>query len=200
MMRQLKILMKWKAEKQKRKLDNEIHEIIFSKKKSYTYTDEFIWESILNLAETLLSKDDTWHFFYEDFYYIIRCKFSLIEDISKYLFKKNFNVQLKGKWVDSSKIVEEYKDLFTQLFHINTIFAIKKLTVDQIGDIHDRISHCFFNNQYFNVASLRQKVGNDNWESVMLMDYAYGRLLYNAEYSQTKKTYMEEGKELDVCS
>lgn len=204
-MKRVKTLMRRKAERQKSRLDNEIHEIIFSKKELQPCTDEFVWASILNLAETVLSEDDTWHFFYEDFYYIIRCKFSLIDDVSKYLFRKDFNVKLKGKWIDSSEVVEKHKHLFTQLFHINTMFAIQELAIDQIRSIHDRISHCFFNNQYFNVASFRKKVGNTNWESVMLMNYTYGRMKYNAEYSQNRKKYMEdlkekERKELDACS
>ncbi|RLI61318.1 MAG: hypothetical protein DRO67_08145 [Candidatus Asgardarchaeum californiense] len=165
---------------------NELHEIVFKKKEAYPCSDKYVWLSILNLAETVLFEDDRWHFFYEDSYYIIRCPFELVEDTAHYLFKKNFEVELKGFWTDSSDIVEEYKELFTQLFHINTMFAIQELDVDQIYNIHDRISHCFFNNQYFNVKDLRKEVGNDNWEAVMLLDYAYGRLKYNAKYSQSK--------------
>jgi len=173
--------------RQKNSRDNEIYEIIFSKDKLNPCTDEFVWASILNIAETILSEDDTWHFFYEDSYYIIRCKLSLIDDVFKYLIKKNFNVDFKREWEDSAEIVEKYKHLFIQLFHINTMFAIQELTISQICRVHDRLSHCFLNNQYFNVASFRKKVGDDNWEAILLMDYTYNRMMYNAEYSQNRK-------------
>ena len=195
-MKQIKrILKSLLTEKETGANPKELHEIVFKNKDIDSCTDSFVWNCILNLAQTILSEEDTWHFFYEDYYYIIRCPFRLVDDVSDYLFKKGFSVELKGVWIDSSEIVEKYKHLFTQLFHINTMFAVQELDMEQIWLVHDRVSHCFLNNQFFNAKSLRDEVGDYTWEIVMLLDYANSRVRYNAAYSQRIKNNLEKGEE-----
>jgi len=162
-----------------------LHEVLFKIKKDMT--EDLVWEMLLKLNHTILRGDSTWHFFYEEDYIIIRCLEKFIFSIKRFLRQHGFEVAHTGQWIDSEVVVENNKQLFTQLFHLNTLFAIKELDIDTLKIVHDRYSHCFLNSQFFNFRPLRSMVGNHQWEGVVLAEYLSDRLFYNAKYKQSRK-------------
>jgi hypothetical protein len=157
------------------------------------YTDDVVVKDRAHLFEDLynkiLHKDDKWHFFYEGIYDELRFHSKFRRRVDKFLDKdnriKNYTQKAEG-WVDNHKIVEEYKDYFTEIFHQNSLMAIELADkIDFADDLHlqliiDRVVHSFFNMIY-------PHFGRPTLEVDVMKDYLVDRAFYTGMMWQTLK-------------
>lgn len=141
------------------------------------------------LYNKILHKDDTWHFFYEGTFDELRFHSKFKRRVEKFLEKddrvKNYTLKEFG-WSDDQKIVEEYKDYFTGIFHQNSLIALQlgeevDVTNRKLERIIDRTVHSFFNMLHprFNEATLEVDV---------MKDYLVDRAFYlGMTYQATKE-------------
>jgi hypothetical protein len=145
-----------------------------------------VWKDIYAIYADILFEDDIWHYFHEDTYIIIRCQEQFMEEVIKFLDRRNYLIMKTATWVDNAPVVNLHKDLFTQLFHVNTMFAMRSIGANY-GDlylIHDRISHCFLNNQFLHLPDAFINEYGQDWEVVLLSEYLSGRIKCNSRYNQ----------------
>jgi len=161
-----------------------------------------VWDDVHDVFNNILNEDNLWHYFYEETYLIIRCQEQFVDEVIGFLKGKDYHIIKVADWVDSSPVVNLHKDLFTQMFHVNTLFAMRSVGVNysDLYLVHDRVSHCFLNNQFLNLSDkFLDKYGRD-WEVVLLTEYVHGRAKYNARYNQyimkrNNEHNKEKGKE-----
>ena len=140
--------------------------------------EESAWALIKYLHRYILCNDDNWHFFYENWYNIIRCSESFYPEVIKELDAFGVYYREKGEWKDGSKIVRKYQDIYKDLFHNFSLLALKEYECKEINTIYDRMSHCFFNHQFYVLENLREKYGRQ-WEAILMNNAA----MYRAEYT-----------------
>ncbi|PNX51807.1 MAG: hypothetical protein BV456_01645 [Thermoplasmata archaeon M8B2D] len=111
----------------------------------------------LDLYEKILKKDSKWHYFTEGTYDELRFSSKFKRKVDKLLneevgIKVESYTKREEGWIDAQKIVEEYKDYFTVIFHWNTLLALElvdksysTVTNRHLQNIIDRIVHSFFN-------------------------------------------------------
>ena len=160
--------------------DNEIMEVELWKveDEDINSDEERAWEIIKEIHQDVLFDDNNWHFFYENFYNIIRCSKRFYPKLIKKLKKLDIKYEEKGEWIDGSITVERYKPIYQELFHSFTMLALREYNCHDIDTIYDRISHCFFNHQFYVLEQLRNAFGRQ-WESHLMGRAA----IYRAEHT-----------------
>lgn len=144
--------------------------------------DEHWWDLIKIVANDVLKKDKYWHYFYEEFYLIIRCKPKLVDDVKALLDKAEVEYLDNGFWVDGNDTVEKYKDVYGPLFHLFTQMALKDYDAEEeFRGILDRVVHCFMNHQYYAANKYVKMYGDYNWEAEMLGRNARDRAFYSGK-------------------
>jgi len=140
--------------------------------------EENAWALIKYLHKHVLYNDDRWHFFYENFYNIIRCSESFYPEVIKELDAFGVYYKEKGEWIDGSKTVKKYQSIYEALFHNFTLMALQEYEYDEIHSIYDRLSHCFLNHQFYALEGFREKYGRQ-WEASIMNESA----MYRSEYT-----------------
>jgi hypothetical protein len=162
------------------------------------YTDDVVVKDRAHLFEDLynkvLHKDDKWHFFYEGSYDELRFHSKFKRRVEKFLNKdsrvKNFIEKSEG-WDDDHKIVEEYKNYFTEVFHQNSVMAIKLANEIEFADdlylqkVIDRVVHSFFNMIY-------PHFGRPTLEVDVMKNYLVDRAFYTGMVWQKIKENNDE--------
>lgn len=69
------------------------------------------------LHKSVLRHDTSWHFFWEDFYTVIRCRRVTLFFLKRKLDRLGITYQDIKPWVDENLTVERFKDTFIQVFH-----------------------------------------------------------------------------------
>lgn len=136
------------------------------------------WALIKYLYRTVLINDEHWHFFYENFYNIIRCSESFYPEVIKELDVFGVCYKEKGEWIDGSETVQKYLPIYKGLFHNFSLMALQGYDGNEIYNIYDRVSHCFLNHQFYMLKGHREKYGRQ-WEA-SIMNYT---AMYRAEYT-----------------
>lgn len=81
------------------------------------------------------------------------------------------------KWIDSNRIVEQYKEEYTKLFHIFSTLAILVPHQD-MNRVFDRIVHSFCNHSHYKMADpLNPR--DPYWEQEFIAKNALDRATYN---------------------
>lgn len=140
--------------------------------------EEKAWALIKFLHHNILINDDRWHFFYENFYNIIRCSESFYPEVIKELDTFGVYYKEKGEWIDDSETVQKYKRIYEGLFHNFSLMALQGYDGNEIYNIYDRLSHCFLNHQFYMLKGHREKYGRQ-WEAT-IMNYT---AMHRAEYT-----------------
>ena len=138
------------------------------------HNEERAWELIKELYNDILYEDDQWHFFYENFYNIIRCSKKFYPKLIKRLKKLDIVYKEKGKWVDEQPTTKKYQDIFQPMFHTFSMMALKEYDASLIPYLYDRVSHCFLNHQYYILDEYREFHGR-HWEDILISECAYSR-------------------------
>lgn len=142
-------------------------------------TDEYrSWEVIKELYQDILIDDDNWHFFYENYYNIIRCSASFYPRVIQRLIALGIYYKEKGEWVDGQRSTRKHQKIFQQMFHCFTLLALKEYDSGEIAGIYDRVSHCFLNHQFFVLEDVRKEQGR-HWEAHIMTTTA----TYRADHS-----------------
>jgi len=137
------------------------------------------WQIIKEIYEDILIDDENWHFFYENYYNIIRCSAKFYPKVIKRLQDLGIYYKEKGKWIDGQQATRKHQKIFQGLFHYFTLMALRDYDFEEITGIYDRISHCFLNHQYFVLEEFRSKYGHQ-WESYIMSHAAISRADYSA--------------------
>jgi len=145
--------------------------------KGINYDEYKAWEIIKEIYNDILYKDDQWHFFYEDYYNIIRCSAKFYPKVIRRLQDLGVYYKEKGKWIDGQYYTRRYQNIFQGLFHGFTLIALREYDSDEISGIYDRVAHCFFNHQYYILEDFRKKHGNQ-WEAYIMNHTAIMRADY----------------------
>ncbi len=140
--------------------------------------EETAWELIKYLYNHILINDEHWHFFYENFYNIIRCSESFYPEVIKELDALGVCYKEKGEWIDSSQTVKKYHNIYRDLFHNFSLIAVQEYDADEIHSIYDRLSHCFLNHQFYVLEEYRAMHGRQ-WEAALMNRSA----MYRSEYT-----------------
>lgn len=109
----------------------------------------------LELYNKILKKDSKWHFFTEGRYDELRFDSKFKRRVNRFI-EKDYRIKTSSSrsngWVDDQRIVEEHKEYFTEIFHQNTLLAIRlfagtteNYTDESLKSIMDRVVHSFFN-------------------------------------------------------
>lgn len=142
------------------------------------HDEERAWELIKELYNEILYKDDQWHFFYENFYNIIRCSKKFYPKVIKKLKKLDIIYKEKGEWIDEQWATKKYQDVFQIMFHSFTLLALKQYYHSTVGLLYDRVSHCFLNHQYYVLDEYRDFHGR-HWEDILVSECAFNRARYS---------------------
>lgn len=140
--------------------------------------EEEAWALIKYIYHNILINDDNWHFFYENFYNIIRCSESFYPEVIKELDSFGVYYKEKGEWIDGSGTVQEHYTVFKNLFHNFSLLAVKEYDSSSIHKIYDRLTHCFLNHQFYVLEDIRERQGRQ-WEASIMNTAA----MYRAEYT-----------------
>ena len=71
------------------------------------------WRHLTQISNKVLRNDKRWHFFYENYYSIIRCSLRYQKLLRLYLIANSIDYIYRGPWVDGSKYVEAHKKSFS---------------------------------------------------------------------------------------
>jgi len=157
-------------------------------------------ELFKTLYEKILHKDDTWHFFYEGTFSVIRCKGKYVRGITKFLDERAV-YYLISDYEEDQEITKKYLKVFLQIFHGYSVLAMT-YEEDEILPLFHRIVHCFLNPM--GSIDLIEKYNYTNcagaWESHLLSDLAIshahsrGRMTERAEIQKSARTplYVEK--------
>ena len=163
------------------------------------HNEERAWELIKELYNDILYEDDQWHFFYENFYNIIRCSKKFYPKVIKRLKKLDIVYKEKGEWVDEQPSTRRYQDVFQTMFHSFTMIALKQYHYSMAGLLYDRVSHCFLNHQYYVLDEYRDFHGRQ-WESRLVNEVAMGRARHSdslyKNWIDASKSNLESKKEI----
>jgi hypothetical protein len=163
------------------------------------HDEDRAWALIKELYNDILYKDDQWHFFYENFYNIIRCSKKFYPKVIKRLKKLDIVYKEKGEWVDEQRATRKYQDIFQPMFHSFTMMALKQYHHSMVGLLYDRVSHCFLNHQYYVLDEYREFHGRQ-WESRLVNEAAMGRAQYSdrlyKNWIDTSKSNLESKDEI----
>jgi hypothetical protein len=140
--------------------------------------EERAWALIKYLYHNVLINDDNWHFFYENFYNIIRCSESFYPEVIKELDAFGVCYQEKGEWIDGSETVKKYHNIYRDLFHNFSLMALQEYEYTDIHLIYDRLSHCFLNHQFYVLEEYRENHGRQ-WEASIMNHTS----MHRAEYT-----------------
>jgi len=157
------------------------------------------WELIKEIYNEILYTDDEWHFFYENFYNIIRCSKKFYSKLIKKLDKLDVVYKEKGEWVDEQPSTRKHQKIFQKMFHVFTIMALKEYDPKEIIGLYDRVSHCFLNHQYYVLKEYREFHGR-HWESCLVNEYGFNRarhsdMLYR-NWIDSSKSNLESKQEI----
>jgi hypothetical protein len=143
------------------------------------YDEHKAWEIIKEIYHDILYKDDSWHFFYENYYNIIRCSAKFYPKVIRRLQDLGVYYKEKGKWVDGQYFTRRHQEIFKGLFHYFTLMALKEYDCEEITGIYDRLSHCFINHQYYVLEDFRLKYGHQ-WEAYIMNNASIARADHSA--------------------
>jgi len=130
--------------------------------------DEYqAWEIIKEIYNDILYEDENWHFFYENYYNIIRCSAKFYPKVIRRLQDLGIYYKENGEWIDGQRSTRKYQKVFQGLFHYFTLMALQEYDSDEISGIYDRVSHCFLNHQFFILEDFRLKHGRQ-WEAYIM--------------------------------
>jgi len=129
-------------------------------------------ELFKTLYEKILYKDNTWHFFYEGVFSVIRCKRKYAKQIAKFLKKTKIEYEISD-YEEDQEITKKYLSCFLPIFHSYSVLAMI-YEDDEILTLLHRIVHCFLNP--IGSIELIKKYNYTNlagaWESHLLSDLA----------------------------
>ena len=128
------------------------------------------------LYDKILYKDKRWHFFVEGEFNHLRVSPEYEDDVINFLFLKMIDYKDVQPWEDASPIVRAHKEEFEQLFHAYSLLGLDDLD-EGIANVADRVIHCFFNMQYFNMKEIRKNYGGKA-ESVLIAHNLIARSYY----------------------
>jgi hypothetical protein len=146
---------------------------------SFNKDEDLAWQVMIEIYEDVLKDDKNWHFFYENWYNIIRCSASFYPELIKKLDELNVYYVEHGEWVDEQPTTRKHQDIYQGLFHYFTLMSFTGYETDDIKLIYDRVSHCFLNHQFYKLKNYREKRGR-HWESDIMYDVMRGRTDYSA--------------------
>jgi len=157
------------------------------------------WELIKEIYNEILYADDEWHFFYENFYNIIRCSKKFYPKLIRKLDKLDVVYKEKGEWVDEQPSTRKHQKIFQKMFNTFTVMALKEYDPSEIKTLYDRVSHCFLNHQYYVLEEYREFNGRQ-WESRLVNEYAFNRanhsdMLYR-NWIDSSKSNLESKQEI----
>jgi hypothetical protein len=154
------------------------------------FNDDYVkaWSFIKDLYWDVFKDDENWHFFYEGEFTVIRFSYKFLKDIKAYLNQRNVGTSIAKKWIDSSKIVEKYKEEYAKLFHVFSMFAIFVPTTEELHQVFDRIAHPFCNHNHYRMA-INNGIGGENdggftnyWmEPDFISQYLVRRAMYSGK-------------------
>lgn len=148
------------------------------------------FELISDLYYAILNKDPDWHFFYEsefgDFLRITDSIFPLVKDFLK---ERNIKYDLDRVWKEDLDFVSENQDYFREMFHMNSVFAIKysgdeKYLVKMLSYWIDRYSHSLHDMLHMRIGGVMEKEGLSLSSAVLQRAWYDG---YRQHYLDSKK-------------
>jgi len=152
---------------------------------SFNKNENRAWSFIKDVYFDVLKQDKQWHFFYEDYYTVFRFSNEFKNEFVEYLSQRKVVYSEPIEWIDSSKIVEKYKEEYTQLFHIFSMFAIF-VPVEEANQVFDRIAHPYWNHSWYKMKDFRNSINthrlNSHWEEILIAKNAINRAYYNGYY------------------
>lgn len=161
------------------------------------------WELIKHLYQKILINDESWHFFYENSYNIIRCSDRFFQRVLDELDMFGVVYKVKGEWIDGSTTVEAHKKVYRGLFHYFTLMALEEYDDGNIYHIYDRMSHCFLNHQWYVLKEFRERQGKQ-WEALLMSkmsvwraDYAGYLYAHGVDASKSNFDKVEESEEVE---
>jgi len=163
---------------------------------SFNKDEHRAWEVMKEIYEEVLFDDENWHFFYENWYNIIRCSASFYPKLIKKLDSLSIYYKECGEWVDEQTATRKYQKIFQGMFHYFTLMALKEYDADDIKGIYDRVSHCFLNHQYYVLEETREKFGK-HWEAEIMSSAMINRIDYNS-YCATKGVILNKSNYINT--
>lgn len=171
------------------------------------FNDDYVkaWSFIKDLYWDIFKGDENWHFFYEGEFTVIRFSYKFLKDIKTYLSQRNIRTSIAKRWIDSSKIVEKYKEEYTKLFHIFSMFSIFVPTTEELHQVFDRIAHPFCNHNHYRMA-INNGIKSDNdlidayyaahLEPDFIAKYLVGRAMYSGKCYHSKENILSAQREV----
>lgn len=100
-------------------------------------------KQIREISKKVLFKDRYWHFLHEGVEGCLIRTYRDNKELHKWLQKRKLKYNTRP-WVDPHQLVRKYQELFLQIFHSYTIWALFGKKKD-IQSLLNRLVHCFFN-------------------------------------------------------
>ena len=158
---------------------------------------DIAWCYLRGIHKSVLSKDKYWHFFYEDYYSVIRCSKKYMDDLIQYFEDNTIDYLYKGQWEDGSEYVERYKKQFIPIFHNYSMLSLS-LDEHDLVNVSDRICHSFFNHCTYPAKTYREYYGKHSWEARVMGDLAVSRAEYIGKLKLSLK--LKKEKEMTVLN
>lgn len=146
---------------------------------SFNSDESNAWRVIKEIHQEILFDDENWHFFYENWYNIIRCSACFYPKLIEKLDSLDIYYIEMGEWVDEQLSTREHQKIYQGMFHCFTLMALKEYDSKDINDIYDRVSHCFFNHQFYVLEDVRKEYGK-HWEAHLMSETMINRADYTS--------------------
>lgn len=136
----------------------------------YQIQQDLPQDEIRKIARKILRADQSWHFFHEGHYSLIRMEanWNRQATLEKHLNKAKIKFDSRP-YDDPHELVRKYQDLFIPMFHAFTILGLERES-GEINSLLERAIHCFCNMAGFTgldeeiaisrVGVLRMKINN----------------------------------------
>ncbi len=163
---------------------------------SFNKDEDLAWQVMVDIYEDVLKDDNKWHFFYENWYNIVRCSASFYPELIKKLDELNVYYVEHGEWVDEQPTTRKHQDIYQGLFHYFTLMSFTGYEEADIDLIYDRISHCFLNHQFYKLKNFREERGK-HWESDIMYETMKGRVGYSM-YCHLQGVFSHKSNSMDT--
>lgn len=161
-------------------------------------TDFFKFKDLLkDLYNQVLNEDDSWHFFLEGDYNILRFSSRFRARVQEILDKhevvyvrESLGGQASARvWIDEQETTREHQKYFERIFHEYSLMAIQieDYTIGKLKMLADRVAHCFFNHQFINFQKELDK--NHNIEAEIMNILAVSRASYTGYLVGYRQAY-----------
>jgi len=147
--------------------------------KSFNEDEQRAWEIIKEIHQEVLFDDNNWHFFYENWYNIIRCSAKFYSKLIEKLDSLGVYYKEHGEWIDEQESTRKHQKIFQGVFHYFTLMALEEYDSKDIDGIYDRVSHCFFNHQFYVLEDIRKENGVQ-WEANLMSKAVIERAGYSS--------------------